>query len=136
MIQERTNHKKVNVYAAIGIFGRVTLHVFHEKSDSKIRIKILQTHLIPKANRIYNEFGYEWVLVEDNVKYHKSKMVNNFFFENDVKALHFPPYSPDLNPIENLCALLKHNVGKRGPVPLKNWRDLFMKSGIYSLMKS
>ena len=29
--------------------------------------------------------------------------------------MHFPPYSPDLNPIENIWALLKHNVGKRGP---------------------
>ena len=59
MIQERTNHKKVNVNAVIGIFGRVTLHVFHENSDSKTHIKILQTHLIPNANRISHEFGYE-----------------------------------------------------------------------------
>ena len=35
--------------------------------------------------------------------------------------MHFPPYSPDLNPIENLWALLKHKVGKRGPSTVEEW---------------
>lgn len=35
--------------------------------------------------------------------------------ENGIELLDWPPYSPDLNPIENLWSILKQEIYKRYP---------------------
>jgi len=117
-LEQNPHPLKVNVCAAIGLFGKVMIDVYRQNTDSKVYIKILKHQLIPMANEIYQEWGYNWVLVQDNARYHTSKEVEIFFKKNGIETLPFPPYSPDLNPLENLWALLKHNVYKREPTSL------------------
>jgi len=45
----------------------------------------------------------------------------------ETKIAYFPPYSYDLNPIENICSILKNEVEKR---QLKSMEDLKKKSGV------
>ncbi len=42
-------------------------------------------------------------------------MVTKFFADNKVKVMPWPPYSPDVNPIENLWGDLKRKVNARSP---------------------
>ncbi len=49
-------------------------------------------------------------LLHDNDKKFKSKLVTDWLFSNGVQVLDFPPYSPDLNPIENLWKTLARAV--------------------------
>ena len=44
---------------------------------------------------------------------HKSKIIGNFLQENEWEVLEWPAYSPDLNPIENLWAILKQQLRKQ-----------------------
>lgn len=114
--KEQGNYpEKVNVCGAIGLFGQVMIHVYEENTDSTTFINILRDFLIPNADQLYHNLGYEWVLVMDNARYHTSNDVQKFLRQNHIETLPFPPYSPDINPIENLWALLKHNVAKREP---------------------
>ncbi|CAN3354855.1 Tc1/mariner-like transposase, DDE-like motif [Diutina catenulata] len=50
------------------------------------------------------------VLVMDNVSFHKGKIIGDYIKKRGYNALFIPPYSPDLNPIENYWAVLKFHV--------------------------
>ena len=47
------------------------------------------------------------VFVMDNASFHRSDGVKQLCCEAGVKLLYLPPYSPDLNPIEEFFAELK-----------------------------
>ena len=51
-----------------------------------------------------------WYYLQDNDPKHKSTMIRDWFFTQGITLLDFPPYSPDMNPIENLWAVLKSMV--------------------------
>ena len=53
------------------------------------------------------------IVQQNNAPVHKSKIIGNFFQENEWEVLEWPAYSPDLNPIENLGAILKQRLRKQ-----------------------
>lgn len=52
------------------------------------------------------------VVIMDNLGSHKSKAVRRLIRAAGAKLLFLPKYSPDLNPIENVFAKLKHLLRK------------------------
>ena len=48
------------------------------------------------------------IVVMDNLSSHKGKRVRELLESAGAEALYLPPYSPDLNPIEQVFAKLKH----------------------------
>ena len=50
---------------------------------------------------------------QDNAPVHKSKIIGNFFQENEWEVLEWPANSPDLNRIKNLWAILKQRLRKQ-----------------------
>ena len=49
------------------------------------------------------------VVVMDNAAFHKSKTTRNLIRKAGATLLFLPPYSPDLNPIENSFGTIKRN---------------------------
>jgi len=57
------------------------------------------------------------VVVMDNLGAHRPKRIRELIEERGCELLYLPPYSPDLNPIEEALAKLKHilrKIGARG----------------------
>ena len=73
------------------------------------------------------------IFMQDNASTHKARIVQEWLqqwaAENNVTLIHWPAYSPDLNPIENLWKLLKEAIHKHNPeladLP-KNNRSLYL----------
>ena len=55
-------------------------------------------------------------LVMDNARIHHLREAMGFMDQNWIKHVYLPPYSPDLNPIENVFGVLKTRYRSRGVV--------------------
>jgi hypothetical protein len=59
------------------------------------------------------------IFIQDNAPTHTASVVQDWLLnwaeENGVTLLDWPPYSPDLNPIENVWKLLKERICKENP---------------------
>jgi transposase len=74
-------------------------------------LDIFKQHLIQDARRFWPH--QRWKFLQDNAPYHRSKVVLDWLEEQKVDLIKLPPYSPDLNPIENLWANLKTRIELR-----------------------
>ena len=50
--------------------------------------------------------------MHDNATIHSSKNTEEWLKINKIKTIEWPPYSPDINPIENLWQILDQKVRK------------------------
>lgn len=60
----------------------------------------------------------------DNVSFHKSEKVKNLIKETKNFVLFIPPYSPELNPIENVFSIFKNKLKKRHIIDDQQIKDV------------
>jgi len=102
---------KVSAWACFSGHGPGYMYIFNENMKAKRLKEILGTHLVESAELYFDvEHAEEWWLLQDNAPQHKSFLVRAWLFNNGIQCIEFPPYSPDLNPIENLWADLARRV--------------------------
>ena len=99
----------LHVWAGISRRGATEIHVFNGRMNSQYYQGILGKHLIPFGEKKYPE-GFR--LMQDNDPKHVSESTKQFMKENKINHWVTPPESPDMNPIENLWAELKHYIRK------------------------
>lgn len=104
---------KVNVWAAFCAGGQGYCHIFNEKLDSHLYKRILDNNLLPSAALHFSLAPprlEQWYLLHDNDPKHTSNVVKEWLHNHAVATIDFPPYSPDLNPMENLWAKMARAV--------------------------
>jgi transposase len=73
-------------------------------------IEELYRQILPTL--ISNQDG---IFQHDNAPTHTASVVQRALADIDIEVMEWPPYSPDLNPIENLWALLKAKIYELRP---------------------
>jgi transposase len=53
------------------------------------------------------------VLIMDNLRVHHATVVMEFLEKHKIRFLFLPPYSPELNPIEEAFSKMKHGIRKQ-----------------------
>ena len=71
----------------------------------------------------------------DSAKYHWTTKVFQFYYEKRVKLVDWPPYSPDLNLIENVLSLMKRKISGRKHTLMNSQKKNFTKYGQISKLK-
>jgi hypothetical protein len=118
---------KVNVWAAFCAAGQGYCHIFNEKLDKHLYKRILADNLLPSA-RLHFSLAppqvEQWHFLQDNDPKHTSGVVSEWLHNNGVSVIDFPPYSPDLNPIENLWAHMAREVEKHSCETMEALQDV------------
>ena len=108
--EERNNFKqKINWWGAFSSNGKCILNFFQKNMSNTINENILEDYM-PEWNRIGKN---EVLVLVDDHPVHKSLNNLKFYKEKGIKVIDFPPYSPDLNPIENIWGKIKKQIMKK-----------------------
>jgi hypothetical protein len=110
---------RVMVWGCFWDTGRTSLYLMDRDFEAKKHgysansyIKVLDAMVAPAIKEL-NDQGY--IFMQDNASIHTAHKVRDWFRNAALICLDWPPYSPDLNPIEHAWAKLKELIDKEFP---------------------
>lgn len=121
------NKKKLKVNFLAVINGHLSRIYFFDKNCDEI----VFTNLLDQRNVVYELKLYQPDTLNmflDNAKYHRTPKVQEFFSKpecQNVKRVFLPPYSNDLNPIENLFGLMKSSQSLKSKILTVKRKEVF-----------
>ncbi|HVX01245.1 MAG TPA: IS630 family transposase [Candidatus Babeliaceae bacterium] len=123
--REKPHEERVSVWGCFSSGGVGDIYLFDENLDAKLMKKILGQHLIQSSHRLFERHAHWWFL-QDNDPKHRSNLVNKWLFDHGIQCMELPPYSPDLNPIENLWHNLKSRVASRHARDIEELKEIIV----------
>jgi transposase len=113
MRQVKQLHGKVSLWGCFCAEGLGHAELYSGSLNSTRHRDILRHSLIPSFRQFYP--NGPWFFQQDNVRFHTTPDTITYLHDKGVTLIEWPPWSPDLNPIENLWDVLKARVYARFP---------------------
>jgi len=111
MVERVPHSERVSLWGCFSARGVGQAEIFVGEFNAPKYVDILQHNLIQTALHFYPK--EHWWFQQDNAPQHTSHLAQRWFHNHGVNLIDFPPYSPDLNPIENLWSILKARIENR-----------------------
>lgn len=110
LYDEKPTHSeiKVNTIAIATSTGMQAEYSYTQTFTAQFFIFYLEVYVLPII-------GKNKTLIMDRHPVHTSKEVKEFLKINGVKYLYLPPYSPELNPIEEAFSKIKNYIKRSKP---------------------
>ncbi|KAM8708535.1 hypothetical protein ACLKA7_015503 [Drosophila subpalustris] len=109
------------VWGAISYFGTCELQFLTSRMNAQNYNEVLKT-AFPHFQNVFHNL--QWHFQHDNAPIHTARSVKSWIQDQKVDLLDWPPYSPDLNIIENVWGWLARKVYESGKqyiqTPLSN----------------
>ncbi len=112
------------VWAAIWVGGRTDLIFIEGSITDEKYMQVLENHVFPLSYQL-GDPQTDWQFMDDNAPVHRGCISRAYKQLAGIRTLQWPPYSPDMNPIENIWGILKFRVRKsllQNPTP--DWRNV------------
>lgn len=87
--------------------------------------EILEQNLLQSVKNL--NMGKEWVFQHDNDPKHTAAVVTNWLDRHRIKRLKWPPFSPDMNPIEHLWDEMERRMQKEQPKNVKELKETLIR---------
>jgi transposase len=104
---------KIGIWIAFSADGTLPIHVYEGTMNMERLQGVFQSNLLPAFNQ--GQSSKVKHLLQDNARYHTGRAISDWYSQHRISLINIPPYSPDLNPSENLINILKHKVEARNP---------------------
>jgi transposase len=115
---------KVGVWGCFSGRGLGYCYLYNTTLTGAKYKEILSTHLLPSVRLFFADSPPEkWYFVHDNYNVHQS--LHTWLFNHGVDRITIPPYSPDLNPIENLWYLMHKRMETKNATTMEEVQDAF-----------
>jgi transposase-like protein len=101
-VPEKPHPVGVPAWGCFSANGPGYMALFEGSLDAARLRDIVRDYLIPTYREQFPDAPVRWLLWDNDPGRHMSRLVKNFLHTQAVTCIDFPPYSPDLNPIENL----------------------------------
>ena len=111
--QVRTGGFSVMFWGCFSRMGLGPLVALEGNMNATSYVELLENTLLPEIEAI----GVPMVFMQDNAPCHKARVVTEFLSRNHIETLPWPPQSPNMNPIENLWAIIKARLKKKFQTP-------------------
>ncbi len=98
--------RRVNAIAAISASGTIATELSTETVNGECFFDFLRGTLIPVMNPFDGQSPH-LILVLDNCSVHHIREVKDVLQQTGILVIFLPPYSPDLNPIEEAFSYVK-----------------------------
>ena len=95
--------KKIVISIFFSKTGIISLNILNKnlKANAKWYKDICLKNAFKEWKNTHKKQGINKIILHhDNSPIHTSKIITNFLYENKVKTLNHPPYSPDLSPCD------------------------------------
>ena len=112
---------QITMISAISVCGVESALYGQWAANGDIFVEFLQKCLCPVLTT-------QHVVVMDNVSFHKSQRVADTIKNVGAEIVYLPPYSPELNPIEEMWSKIKNTLRKLSARTLETFQKSIKKA--------
>ena len=99
----------VGIWGCFSFEGTGVNSIYTGRINQEVYQNVLENCLKPSIELLQANTE-DWIFQQDNAPAHTAHSIRSYFDENNITVMSWPARSPDLNPIENIWAIIDRKM--------------------------